>query len=170
MAANLEILAEELGALLRTRGWVIGTAESCTGGMVAAAITDVAGSSAWFDEGLVTYANNSKQSLLGVSEAQLADQGAVSKAVVEAMAVGVLGRGSDLGVATSGVAGPGGGTSEKPVGTVWFAWAVAGHRLSECVHFSGGRPEVRAQATYHALMGALEYMKSVSAEGVISTV
>jgi len=157
MAEDIEYLASALGDLLRARGWVVGTAESCTGGMVAAAITDVAGSSGWFDEGLVTYANHSKQRLLGVSEQQLADQGAVSQIVVEAMAEGVLARGADVSIATSGIAGPGGGSLNKPVGSVWFAWAVKGEAVtSECVHFPGDRQQVRLQATRYAIAGVVE--------------
>lgn len=153
MEENIENLAAQLGSLLQAQSWVIGTAESCTGGMVAAAITDVAGSSAWFDEGLVTYANHSKQRLLGVEEQQLAAQGAVSQGVVEAMAKGVLARGADVSIATSGIAGPAGGSVEKPVGTVWFAWSVQGALEAQCVCFSGDRKQVRLQATKHALEG-----------------
>jgi len=129
--------------------------------MVAAAITDVAGSSGWFDEGLVTYANRSKQRLLGVSERQLAEQGAVSQCVVEAMAEGVLASGADISVATSGIAGPGGGTPVKPVGSVWFAWATKGGVESECVHFSGDRQQVRLEATRYAITGVLNHLKQL---------
>jgi len=156
MAEDIEYLASALGDLLRARGWVIGTAESCTGGMVAAAITDVAGSSGWFDEGLVTYANHSKRRLLGVNEQQLLEQGAVSQAVVEAMAEGVLTRGADVSIATSGIAGPDGGSRTKPVGSVWFAWAAKGEAVaSECVHFPGDRQQVRLQATKYAIAGVV---------------
>jgi nicotinamide-nucleotide amidase len=158
MTNNIEQQAAELGVLLHERGWVVGTAESCTGGMVAAAITDIAGSSGWFDEGLVTYANHSKQRLLGVQQADLDAEGAVSRAVVEAMALGVVARGAQVSVATSGIAGPGGGNVEKPVGTVWFAWCIERLIVSECAHFSGNRQQVRSKATAYALSGLLRHL------------
>lgn len=158
MTKSIEQQAAEVGALLSGRGWVVGTAESCTGGMLAAAITDIAGSSSWFDEGLVTYANHSKQRLLGVQQADLDSEGAVSQAVVEAMARGVVTRGAQVSVATSGIAGPGGGSVEKPVGTVWFAWCVEGLVVSECAHFSGDRQQVRSKATAYALSGLLRHL------------
>ncbi len=153
-------LANQLGALLQQRGWLIGTAESCTGGLLAAAITDVAGSSGWFEEGLVTYANHSKQRLLGVPAGTLAAVGAVSREVVEAMVQGVQDRGADVAVATSGIAGPDGGSEAKPVGTVWFAWALPGQLVSECRVFSGDRMAVRAQATAFALERLLDLVSA----------
>ncbi len=152
-------LAKTLGEYLLERALRIGTAESCTGGLVAAAITDVAGSSQWFDEGLVTYANQSKTRLLGVSEAVLEQQGAVSQAVVEQMVKGVLANGADIAIATSGIAGPGGGTDGKPVGTVWFAWGDALTIQSAVQHFSGGRQSIRQQATFYALECVVESLK-----------
>src|SRR5690606_6844774 len=118
-------LAAELGGALADRGWQIATAESCTGGGIAAAITAVAGSSAWFEAGFVTYANRIKTQVLGVDGAILTAEGAVSRAVVEQMARGALtAAGADLAVAVTGIAGPDGGSPGKPVGTVWFAWAL----------------------------------------------
>ena len=151
MSASITNLARLLGQQLLARNLVIGTAESCTGGMIAAAITDVAGSSGWFDEGLVTYSNKSKQSLLSVGCEVLEQNGAVSQAVVAAMVTGVLARGSSVALATSGIAGPGGGSVEKPVGTVWFAWGDCSVIETECKQFSGDRIQVREQATEHAL-------------------
>ncbi|MBU3070276.1 CinA family protein [Aestuariicella sp. G3-2] len=162
MSSQTLPLAREVGQALLARGWRIGTAESCTGGLLAAAITDVAGSSGWFDEGLVTYANASKQRLLAVPADVLDSQGAVSQPVVEAMVKGVLARGADVAVATSGIAGPDGGSDEKPVGTVWFAWALAGRVFSERKVFSGDRVAVRAQATEFALSQLLQLLEADS--------
>lgn len=150
-------LSERLGRQLAARGWRVATAESCTGGGVAAAITAVAGSSAWFEYGIVSYANSAKQKLLGVSEQSLAAEGAVSEAVVKQMVQGVLAlSGAELAVAISGIAGPGGGSPEKPVGTVWFAWASsAGDIATRCVHIKGTRVLVQAQAVESALLGLL---------------
>ena len=159
MTNNTHKLASELGQLLLAGGLRVGTAESCTGGLIAAAITEVAGSSGWFDEGLVTYANSSKQRLLGVPEADLESCGAVSQQVVEAMVSGVLGRGADVAVATSGIAGPDGGTEDKPVGTVWFAWGIAGRVISEAHHFTGDRQQVREAAVSMALSKLIGLVK-----------
>lgn len=139
-------LSRRLGELLQEKDWRVGTAESCTGGLLAAAITDIAGSSAWFDEGLVTYANESKMRLLGVTEAQLSRHGAVSQSVVETMAQGVVARGADLALATSGIAGPDGGTPDKPVGTVWMAWSTQQGTESAVQCFEGDRSQVRLKA------------------------
>ncbi|HEY9101890.1 nicotinamide-nucleotide amidohydrolase family protein, partial [Chitinimonas sp.] len=120
-------LAEQLGKALLARGWRVTAAESCTGGGIASAITDIAGSSGWFDMGWVTYSNEAKQRLLGVAPTTLAEHGAVSEPVVREMALGALqAAGADLAVAVSGVAGPSGGTPAKPVGTVCLAIALAG--------------------------------------------
>ncbi len=148
-------LATRLGRRLQEKGWHIGTAESCTGGLLAAAITDVAGCSAWFDEGLVTYANHSKHQLLGVPESVLEREGAVSRPVVEAMVQGVWQRGAQVAVATSGIAGPDGGSPDKPVGTVWMGWGVDGQLTSECLVFTGSRAQVRARSVEHVLQRLL---------------
>ena len=154
-------MSEAIGGHLSRLNWRIGTAESCTGGLVAAAITDVPGSSVWFDEGVITYANSSKHRLLGVSEDMLSSYGAVSCQVVEAMARGVLANGADVSVATSGIAGPGGGTSDKPVGTVWMAWGVKELVETEVVCFEGDRQEVRYAACEYILRGLLVRLKAL---------
>jgi nicotinamide-nucleotide amidase len=157
---------EEIAALARRTGEAllaahrrVATAESCTGGWIAKALTDVAGSSSWFGVGLVTYSNDAKQSLLGVRAETLQEQGAVSEDTVREMAAGALAAsGADIAVAVSGVAGPDGGTPDKPVGTVWFAWAVSGATpvtYAECVHFDGDRETVRRRSVCHALGGVL---------------
>lgn len=153
MTDSIDCLAGELGKLLSARGQRVTCAESCTGGGVAEAITRVAGSSGWFDCGFVTYANSAKAQVLGVDSASLARHGAVSETVVREMAVGARARaGADWAVATSGIAGPGGGTPDKPVGTVWIG--VAGpddHTGAWCFHFAGNRSGVREAATEQAL-------------------
>lgn len=133
LEAEIDRLSRELGEALQARGWFAATAESCTGGGVATAITDIAGSSGWFDRGFVTYTNEAKQQMLGVSIDSLLRHGAVSEAVVLEMARGGLAR-SDAGicVAISGIAGPGGGSDDKPVGTVWFAWRIARVAINPC--------------------------------------
>lgn len=157
MNTSLIRLAQTLGDELSHKGWRIATAESCTGGGVAAAITAIAGSSAWFEYGVVTYANAAKQKLLGVTAESLATEGAVSEAVVIEMARGALAlSGADLAVAVSGIAGPGGATPGKPVGTVWFAWATADGDLNTAIHhIAGDRAGVQHGAVIHALEGAL---------------
>jgi nicotinamide-nucleotide amidase len=147
------MLAEQVGRKLLAARWRVVTAESCTGGGVAAALTDVPGSSQWFERGYVTYSNLAKQQDLGVSAVTLEAQGAVSAAVVAEMAAGALrAAGADLAVAVSGVAGPDGGTPDKPVGLVWFALARrAGAGHSELQHFPGDRAAVRLAAVQRAL-------------------
>lgn len=153
-------LAAELGVQLKQRGWQVTCAESCTGGGVAAAITDIPGSSAWFGAGFVTYANAHKMRVLGVSEDSLARVGAVSEEVVREMAAGALREaGADLAVAVSGIAGPDGGTAEKPVGTVWFAWATRQGIAARCHLLAGDRKAVREQAVAVALRGLIEAAK-----------
>lgn len=154
-------LASALVRELAAAGKMVATAESCTGGWISKAITDVPGSSAIFAYGIVSYSNGAKESLLGVNSATLEKNGAVSAAVVEEMATGVLNlSGSDIAVAVSGVAGPDGGSQEKPVGTVWFAWAVrsgAGVRTDTTQQqFSGDRDLVRELTVAHALQGVRE--------------
>lgn len=154
---ELEGLARELGAALAARGWHVATAESCTGGWIAKAITDIAGSSGWFGAGWVTYSNGAKTSLLGVPADLIEAQGAVSEAVVRAMAEGARKRSlADLAVAVSGIAGPGGGTPEKPVGLVWFAWASPDGVDAESRRFRGDRESVRRESVAHALRGLVE--------------
>jgi len=136
--------------------WLLATAESCTGGMIAAACTDLAGSSAWFERGFVTYSNAAKTELLGVDAALIDSQGAVSEAVVRAMAAGALVRShAQVALAVTGVAGPSGGSADKPVGTVWFGWATPNGISSELQHFDGDRAAVRQATVHHALLGLL---------------
>ncbi len=157
MSPPVEQLARQLGQQLLTRGLRLTCAESCTGGGIAQAVTAIAGSSGWFEFGFVTYANRAKQQLLGVSEQLLQQEGAVSEAVVRAMALGALRvAGADIAVAVSGIAGPDGGTPEKPVGTVWFAWAQGEQLSSRHCRFFGDRQSVRHQAVVTALRGLLE--------------
>lgn len=155
MDDHLHQLSQRLGEQLLQRNWRIATAESCTGGGVAAAITAIPGSSTWFEYGIVSYANAAKEKLLGVSSETLAREGAVSEAVVIEMARGVLAlSGADIAVAISGVAGPGGGSAEKPVGTVWFAWVMKNGKIkTELQHIEGDRNEVQMQAVICALNG-----------------
>lgn len=158
-----DMLAQTLGELLRSRHETVATAESCTGGLISAAITEVAGSSAWFGFGFVTYANEAKQKLLGVPESLLLEQGAVSEAVVCAMAQAARREsGADWAVAVSGVAGPSGGSIEKPVGTVWLAWAGSCGVRAQLQHFSGDRQAVRQQTTVRALAGLIEAIRGVA--------
>ena len=151
--ADSKQLAIDLGALLSARGESVATAESCTGGLIAAALTDVPGSSAWFSHGIVSYGNQAKQQLLGVQASSLIDHGAVSETVVREMAQGGQALAdSDWAVAVSGIAGPGGGSPEKPVGLVWFAIAHPGGQAEawRCL-FAGDREAVRRQAVQEAL-------------------
>lgn len=158
---SIVVLAEQLGQLLLEKNWTVTTAESCTGGLVAAAITEVAGSSAWFDQGVVSYANTAKAQLLGVEPAMLDEYGAVSEKVVLAMAAGArAASGADIAVAISGVAGPGGGSDSKPVGTVWVAWAMDIHAAQASVFtFDGDRAAVREAALLEALHGTIRRIK-----------
>lgn len=162
MSAELTALATRLGEQLTNRQEMLATAESCTGGWIAKEITDIPGSSAWFDRGFVTYSNAAKQQMVGVSKQTLLAHGAVSEATVREMALGALtNSAASLSVAVSGVAGPGGGTPEKPVGTVWLAWAVKGGKLlTECQLFGGDRAAVRHQTVEQALRGLLALCKA----------
>lgn len=145
-------IVEELAAALLARGWLLATAESCTGGLIAGACTDLAGSSHWFERGFVTYSNAAKTELLGVPAELIARHGAVSEPVARAMARGAVAHArAQVAVAVTGVAGPGGGSADKPVGTVWFGWCVAGQTEAQRCRFDGDRSAVRAQATLHAL-------------------
>ena len=153
----MDILAAQMGGALKSHGLMLVTAESCTGGGVASAITDVAGSSAWFERGFVTYSNLSKQQMLGVSEATLAQYGSVSEAVVREMVAGALRlSNAQVALAVSGIAGPDGGTPDKPVGTVWFAWGVKNTGIYTKRHqIAGNRAEVRAHAVRIAMQGVV---------------
>jgi len=152
----MEALARRVGERLRARAAVLVSAESCTGGWIAQAVTSVAGSSAWFDRGFITYSNEAKREMLGVSEQTLARHGAVSEETAREMARGALARSAaTLAVSVTGIAGPGGGTAEKPVGMVCFAWAGRGDVSSETRRFSGDRESVRRQSVIRALEGVL---------------
>lgn len=149
-------LAQQLGDKLFAQQASVSTAESCTGGGIAEAITRIAGSSAWFEVGFVTYSNQQKTRVLKVAESDLQRHGAVSQAVVEAMVRGAQHlAGAQYAVAVSGVAGPGGGSPNKPVGTVWIAWAQGAQVQSGCWHFAGDRQAVRQQTVQAALAGLL---------------
>lgn len=153
---TVDDLAVRLGDQLRRSGEQVSTAESCTGGGIAEAITRVPGCSAWFEAGVVTYSNRQKTALLGVPDKLFGQVGAVSREVVEAMVQGVQRlSGARYAVAVSGIAGPDGGTADKPVGTVWLAWADGERVFSECRRFAGGRAEVRLQTVQCALAGLL---------------
>lgn len=153
-------LAHTLGQKLHAKGWMLTTAESCTGGWVAQVITAIPGSSAWFDRGFVTYSNRAKQEMLGVSPATLEAHGAVSEETVKEMAGGALTRSqAHISVAISGIAGPGGGTPKKPVGTVYISWATLdGEPLTTVCRLSGDREEVRSRAVAAALRGLIELL------------
>jgi len=151
-------LAERVGRALMRAGATLATAESCTGGWVAQAVTAIAGSSAWFDRGFVTYSNAAKSEMLGVPEALIREHGAVSEPVARAMAEGALAHSrAHAAVAITGIAGPSGGTPEKPVGTVWFAWAARGAATRSARHLlRGDREAIRRQSVAIALEGLLE--------------
>ena len=143
---------EELASLLLARGWLLATAESCTGGMIAAACTDLSGSSAWFERGFVSYSNEAKSELLGVPPPLIERHGAVSEPVARAMAQGAVAHSkARVSVAVTGVAGPTGGSADKPVGTVWFGFQVDGRLTSELQRFAGDRAAVRAATVRHAI-------------------
>ncbi len=165
MDAALSRLAAELGARLLERGEVLATAESCTGGWVSMCVTAIAGSSNWFDRGFVTYSNSAKAEMLGVSKKTLVHHGAVSEPVVIEMASGALLRSqAQWALAISGVAGPAGGTPEKPVGTVCFAWAGPdGFAEAETCHFPGDREAVRRASVEHALRGLIDRLPTMLA-------
>lgn len=159
-------LAEEVGTELKRRGMMLVTAESCTGGWVGEAITAVPGSSCWFDRGFITYTNEAKQEMLGVAAATLEQHGAVSESTVREMVLGALNNShAQVALAISGIAGPGGGTPEKPVGMVCFAWGFAkGPAASEWKQLEGDRYEVRRQAVEHGLHGLLERLRGSNAK------
>ncbi|MCV6639016.1 CinA family protein [Candidatus Albibeggiatoa sp. nov. NOAA] len=152
-------LAHSLGQELQTRQWKLATAESCTGGWVSQVITEIAGSSTWFDRGFVTYSNQAKQEMLNVSEITLQQHGAVSEATVLAMANGAIQNSqAQASIAISGIAGPSGGTPDKPVGTVWIAWAVKDKVQAQCFHFQGNRQQVRHHAVTAALQNLTQFI------------
>lgn len=146
------------------KNWLLATAESCTGGLISAACTDLAGSSAWFERGFVTYSNEAKTGLLGVDAALIAAHGAVSEAVVRAMVQGAITHSkAQVAVAVTGVAGPTGGSRAKPVGTVWFGFMVDGQLSSETQRFDGDRAAVRAATVQHALHRLVQLLEQAPA-------
>lgn len=162
---DLYRLAEEVGRSARAAGWHIVTAESCTAGWVVKALTDVPGSSQWVDSGYVTYSNTAKMRDLGVTSRTLTEHGAVSEATVREMANGALRAAAvEIAIAVSGIAGPDGGTADKPVGTVWFAIATVEAQgeaaVCELRHFNGDRDQVRRQSVDHALRLALRLLRA----------
>ncbi|MBR0566444.1 nicotinamide-nucleotide amidohydrolase family protein [Azoarcus sp. L1K30] len=168
MDHELERLSARIGAALERRGWMLGTAESCTGGWIAEVVTATAGSSNWFDRGFVTYSNAAKSDMLAVAEHTLNRYGAVSEETVVEMVAGTLNKSkADIAVAVSGVAGPGGGTPAKPVGLVCIAWAVRGSPpFATTRHFDGDREAVRRQT----VIAALDTVVQLADSGSISAI
>lgn len=164
-------LTEQLAEVLQQHGWMLATAESCTGGMIAANCTDLSGSSNWFERGFVTYSNAAKHDMLGVDSALIESHGAVSEAVAQSMAIGALRHSrAQVSLAVTGIAGPSGGSLEKPVGTVWFAWALPSDKgpalgaetawlKTEMMHFTGDRQAVREATLMHALQTVVQLLK-----------
>ena len=156
---TIDYLRGLLASFLIKNQKMMATAESCTGGMIAAACTDLSGSSAWFERGFVTYSNEAKTELLGVAPALIIEHGAVSEAVARAMAQGAIERSrAQVAVAVTGVAGPTGGSAEKPVGTVWFGFATPTGLVTELRRFDGDRAAVRAATVHHALLRLVEIL------------
>lgn len=155
-------MIQDIASLLTQAQWMLVTAESCTGGLVASQITDLPGCSRWFERGFVTYSDLSKQDMLGVPGELIKQYGAVSKEVAEAMAVGALKKSaSHIALSITGIAGPTGGSIEKPVGTVWFGWAAQGiSPISSTKLFSGSRREVRFASCQYALEGVLSILRN----------
>ena len=160
MPERLDKLSAALGRRLLGQELILTTAESCTGGWIAKVVTDIPGSSAWFDRGFVTYSNAATREMLGVAETSLAEHGAVSSEVASEMAAGAIARSkAGVALAVTGIAGPGGGSDEKPVGTVYFAWVVPGREMQvQRVQFAGDRDEVRHQTVRLALERLLELL------------
>ena len=155
---ELNLLARELGDKLKARGWMLATAESCTGGWVGQLLTAQAGSSHWFERGFITYANDAKIEMLGVPAETIATHGAVSEETASAMAAGALARShAQAALAISGIAGPGGGTPQKPVGLVCYGWALAdGTLMSSTCRLDGDREEIRSRAVAASLRGLID--------------
>ncbi|MDO9004987.1 MAG: CinA family protein [Aquabacterium sp.] len=157
------LLAQQVGDALKGHGMTLVTAESCTGGGIAQAITMISGSSAWFDRGFVTYSNTAKEEMLGVAPHTLEEHGAVSEQTVREMADGALQYSrAQVALSVSGVAGPTGGTPEKPVGMVWFAWASNDNVQAVCHQLSGDRDAIRAKSVQIALQGVLNLLNGIT--------
>lgn len=160
---DVPALVADLSHILQLKNWMMASAESCTGGMIAAACTDLAGSSNWFERGFVTYSNAAKTELLGVDAALIEGHGAVSEAVARAMAQGAVARShAQAAVAVTGVAGPGGGSPGKPVGTVWFGWATPSGTVTEMKLFEGNRSAVRQASVSHSLTRLLKLLATLA--------
>lgn len=161
MKSSLELLAEYLAQKMTESGISLVVAESCTGGWVAKLMTDIAGSSLFFDRGFVTYSNEAKHEMLGVKRKTLETHGAVSEQTVSEMVTGALAKShADVALAISGIAGPGGGTPDKPIGTVWFAWEKRDQAVkTRIMHLEGDRDLIRRQAVEQALNGVLELLE-----------
>ena len=158
---NTADLTKKLAEILLSRNWTVSLAESCTGGLVCATLTELSGSSEWFERGYITYSNEAKTECLGVPAEIIETCGAVSEAVARAMAEGArINSGSNVAISITGVAGPSGGTPEKPVGTVWFGWATANQTQTKTMRFDGDRKRVRAQATEFALTELIALLRS----------
>ena len=154
-------LTKTLAAILLSRNWTVSLAESCTGGLVSATLTELAGSSEWFERGYITYSNEAKTECLDVPAQLIESYGAVSEPVAKAMAEGArINSGSDVAISITGIAGPSGGTAEKPVGTVCFGWATENQTLTKTMHFDGDRQAVRQQATEFALTELIALLRS----------
>lgn len=159
---ELNDLAAQLGEILQQKCWILATAESCTGGMLTEAVTSIAGSSAWFDRGFITYSNQAKVDMLGVLETTLESHGAVSEQAASEMVLGAFQK-SDASIAISitGIAGPSGGTDQKPVGMVCFGFAFNKQVITNTQYFSGNREQIRQAATQHALINLIELTQKI---------
>lgn len=158
---NTADLTKTLAEILLSRNWTISLAESCTGGLVCSTLTELSGSSEWFERGYITYSNEAKTECLGVPAEIIKAHGAVSEAVAKAMAEGArINSRSNVAISITGVAGPSGGTPEKPVGTVWFGWATAKQTQTKTMRFDGDRQMVREQATEYALTELIALLES----------
>jgi nicotinamide-nucleotide amidase len=158
---NASDLTKTLAQILLSRNWTVSLAESCTGGLVCATLTELAGSSEWFERGYITYSNESKTECLGVSAQLIESHGAVSEQVAKAMAEGArINSGSNTAISITGVAGPSGGSIEKPVGTVCFGWATENQTLTKTMHFDGDRQKIRQQAAEFALTELIALLRS----------
>jgi len=154
-------LCEQISIILQSKKWMLATAESCTGGLIASACTELAGSSLWFERGFITYSNASKSELLSIPKQVIDLNGAVSEAVVRAMAAGALANSNaQVSLSVTGIAGPGGGTADKPVGTVWFGWCIQANTYAECRHFVGNRTQVREATVRHSLKRLLSLLSA----------
>ncbi|QWE08865.1 CinA family protein [Polynucleobacter ibericus] len=158
---NTNDLTKTLAQILLSKNWTVSLAESCTGGLVCASLTELAGSSEWFERGYITYSNEAKTECLDVPAQLIASHGAVSEPVAKAMAEGArINSGSNVAISITGVAGPSGGSAEKPVGTVCFSWATENQVLTKTMHFEGGRQTIRQQAAEFALAELIALLRS----------